>query len=597
MNLFHDSRDVTFRNPTGAQACGSLVRIRIRIEEETPDAVHLRTWFGKESFTPMRPVGTALYEADLIMPETPCLLWYDFQVWKDGQFFWYGNAEDCLGGVGSLVYGQARSYQITVYDPSFQTPAWLENAVFYQIFPDRFAKCGEALPMEGRVLHANWNEQPFIMDEEQDNFAHDFFGGNLAGIRQKLPYIAALGVNAIYLNPIFFAMTNHRFDTTDWHQVDPYLGTGQDFLELVQEAEALGIRIILDGVFNHAGNHNSFFQHAKEDIHSPYRNWFLFEHWPDMYKSWWGFHTLPEIDKCQPEVIEYFVTGRNSVVQKWLRNGASGWRIDVADELPMPYLRLIRDAVKQIDENRYLLGEVWEDASNKISYGQMRSYCLGDTMDGVMNYPLCDAAVDFLLNRIDAYVFKRRMDSLYENYPEPFAHGLLNIVSSHDKPRILNTLAEKDGGDLTRAEQGKLSLSNQDYLLGKARVKLMLMLILAMPGAPCIYYGDEIGMQGAFDPYNRGTYPWGDGDEELLHFFQNAISIRKANETFSRGRLIIQAHDSDVLAIHRSMGSYTYTTVINRSREKRTIETNKGSFTIEGLSFLQWESENDSYES
>ena len=617
MHLFHESRDLIFRNPTGALPCGSSVRIRLRADQPSPDVCQLRTWFGKESFYPMRRVkdDPALFEAELTMPETPCLLWYDFQVWENGQFFWYGNAEDRLGGVGALVYGSARSYQITVYDPAFQTPKWLDTAVFYQIFPDRFVKDGEPVPMDGRTLHADWNEMPepyhespdpylesrvvdngltaahtklpspSIEDKISESIARDFFGGNLSGIRQKLPYIASLGANAIYLNPVFFAAANHRYDTIDWHRIDPTLGTEKDFTELTREAEALGIRIILDGVFSHAGNLNPFFIEAKKDPLSPYREWFLFESWPDVYKSWWGIRTLPEMNKRHPDVIKYFITAKDSVVSKWLGKGASGWRIDVADELPMPYLRSLRKEVKQAGADHYLLGEVWEDASNKMTYGEMRSYCLGDTVDGVMNYPLRDAAIGFLLGQLSAFDFKRKMDSLYENYPPPFVKGLLNILSSHDRPRIINTLAGKDGASLSRAEQKTLSLSEVEYQLGKARVKVMLALILAMPGVPCIYYGDEIGMQGAADPFNRATYPWGDGDAELLRFFQSAIAQRKTHEAFRKGSLSIETLHGDVLAIRRSAQTGVCITVINRSHEPRNVAVDGQPVKCEGLSF------------
>lgn len=592
MRLLHDSRDPAYRTPTGAQPCGALVHLCLRVVEGgAPDVVTLRAWFGKESFLPMRPHpdDRFLYTADIIMPEMPCLLWYDFQVWKDGQFYWYGNAEDGLGGVGALVYGQARSYQITVYDPAFCTPQWLSQTVFYQIFPDRYAKDAYTPlpPIEERTLHANWNEQPLLQVDAStgDNIAHDFFGGTLRGIQEKLPYIASLGCNAIYLNPIFHASTNHRFDTNDWHQIDPYLGTEEDFIHLCQAAEALHIRIILDGVFSHAGSNSPIFQSAQTDAASPYRHWFLFDHWPDDYKSWWGFRTLPEMDKYHPDVIDYFLTGKNAVVPKWLLAGAAGWRIDVADELPMSYLRTMRNAVKRTNPDALILGEVWEDASNKISYGQMRSYCLGDTLDGVMNYPLRDTAIDFLLERIDAYVFKRKIDSLYENYPPPFARGLLNLLGSHDRPRILNTLAEQDGESLPRTERAALRLSDDELALGRSRVKLLLQLIVAMPGMPCVYYGDEIGMQGAADPFNRSGYTWDHIDDPLRAFFSNTLAMRKESVTLAEGDVSIQAINANVLRIRRTTDTYEYTVMINRSKQPELVVIDGQPVILEKLSY------------
>ena len=531
--------------------------------------MHLRLWFDKESFHCMLPLAQdpSCYEAQITLPETPCLLWYDFQVWQNGQFFWYGNAEDQLGGEGAFIYGSPRSYQITVYDPAFHTPDWVENAIFYQIFPDRFARSADVpLPaIKERTLHANWEEPPALcIDAETgDNIAHDFFGGNLRGIAEKLPYLVSLGVTALYINPIFHASTNHRFDTTDWLHIDPYLGSDEDFQSLCQAAAKLGIQIILDGVFSHAGNQSPIFLDAQQRQESPYRNWFTFEHWPDRYKSWWGFRTLPEINKHQPEVLHYFLSGKNAVVKNWVRKGASGWRIDVADELPMPYLRMMRNAVKAENKDAYIVGEVWEDASNKVAYEQMRSYCMGDTLDGVMNYPLRDAAIAFLLGTMDACQFKRKMDSLYENYPIPFAKGLLNVIGSHDRARILNILAEKDGEDLPREQRERLSLCENELLIAKKRLRLMLQLIIAMPGMPCIYYGDEAGMQGASDPYNRGTFPWQHIDEEQCLFFQDALQYRKSHSILASGTLQLEAPSTHVLVITRSHASQQHITFLN----------------------------------
>ncbi len=598
MRAMHDSRDTAYRCPAGALPCGAEVLLRLRILcGETPDAVHLRLWFGKESFLPMRPVpgDTALYEAAVRLPEFPCLVWYDFQVFSHGQFLWYGNAEDGLGGVGAPVYGGARSFQITVYDPAYRVPAWVRGAVFYQIFPDRFARgAWEERPkaLEGRTIHESWDEAPLLSPDAKsgDNEAHDFFAGTLRGILEKLPYLSSLGVTALYLNPIFHAGTNHRFDTIDWRAVDPLLGTEDDFLALCAAAERSGIRVVLDGVFSHSGHASPLFRHAQTVPDSPYRNWYQFEHWPDMYKSWWGFPTLPDLNKHHPEVIDYFLLREDAVVRKWVRDGASGWRIDVADELPMEYLKLMRRAVKETSAEAILLGEVWEDASNKISYGQMRTYCLGDTLDGVMNYPLRQAAIDFLLGKAGAAAFKRRMDSLYENYPAPFAASLLNVLGTHDRPRTLNVLAGADGEDLPREKRGKLKLTARQREMGKKRLKLLLALIVAMPGMPCVYYGDEAGMEGAADPFNRAPFPWGREDKALTAFYKEALSRRRTVPALSDGALRLEAPHEDVLVIERETPGQTAVTVVNRSPEPRTAEAAGKTVAIPAYGFEAWES-------
>lgn len=596
MELLHDSRDLRYRSPYGAQPCGGQVDLRLRVTGAEPEAVTLRLWFGKESFLPMQPVpgDPTLYEASVRMPETPCLLWYDFQVWAQGQFCWYGNAADGLGGVGAQVWGAARSFQITVYNPSFQAPGWTRGAVFYQIFPDRFARASTdtaPVPMEGRAYHRDWDETPELAVDPTsgDNTARDFFGGTLAGIREKLPYLASLGITALYLNPIFYAGTNHRFDTIDWQTIDPLLGNEEDFRRLCQEADEHGIRIVLDGVFSHAGRENAFFADARAVENSPYRNWFEFEHWPDMYKSWWGVPTLPNLNKHQPAVIDYFLRGENAVTRKWVRSGAGGWRIDVADELPMEYLKLLRSAVKAEKPDALVLGEVWEDASNKVSYGQMRCYCLGDTLDGVMNYPLRDAAIGFVTGAVDAAHFKRRMDSLYENYPAPFACSLLNLLGSHDRPRILNVLSGADGHGLPREAQRALRLSEKQRGLGGKRLRLLLQLTIAMPGMPCVYYGDEAGMEGTADPFNRTPYPWGHEDHELIRFFQAALARRREVPALWDGSLRIEAIGADIVCVIRQTETQTAYTAVNRSSRIHKVAVGNKQMTLPAYGWCVWE--------
>lgn len=595
MRVYHDSRSLDYRSPGGAQPCGTEIRLRLRVLEGAPEAVYARLWFDKESFLPMHPLteDASLYEAVFHTPGKPCLLWYDFQLWQDGQFHWYGNAEDSLGGVGAPLWGEARSYQITVYDPAFAAPEWTRGAVIYQIFPDRFARgiSGAKLPMHPeRLYHEDWNDIPALMmdPETGDNVAHDFFGGTLEGIREKLPYLAGLGVTVLYLNPIFHARTNHRFDTIDWQMIDPTLGTLEDFQRLCAEAKEQGIRIILDGVFNHSGSSSHFFRHAQSTPDSPYRNWYKFEHWPDMYKSWWGFKTLPDLNNHQPEVIDYFLADEDAVVRRWLREGAGGWRIDVADELPMPFLRMLHQGAKQVQPDTVVIGEVWEDASNKVSYGEMRCYCLGDTLDGVMNYPLREAAIGYLTGTMDAHGFKRQMDSLYENYPMPFAQSLMNLLGSHDRARALNVLSGADGHDLPREEQALLRLTPAQRALGEKRLKLMLQLVITMPGMPCVYYGDETGMEGCADPFSRGTFPWGHEDEALTAYFTEALARRHKVAPLSDGQLLIDALTADVLYIRRVSDEGEAATLINRSDMPVEVEIDGRRLQLEPFGCMMW---------
>ena len=576
MNCYHNSREALYRTPSGAQPCGMEITLRLRVDEEKqPDKVLLRAWYGEEHFYDMLPSkdDARLYEVRVTLPETPCLFWYDFHIWSAGHFFWYGNAEDGLGGEGAPVWGSARSFQVTVYDPAFRVPEWTRGAVFYQIFPDRFRTDADARSRAGKRDMLAWDTPvPYRADPETGDFqALDFYGGSLRGIVEKLPYLESLGVTALYLNPCFDATSNHRYDTVDWKRIDPLLGDEADFSALCAEAEKRGIRILLDGVFSHAGAKNPDFLAARRSREAKRFDWFIFNNWPDDYKCWWGFRNVPELNKNAPGVREYFLSDDDSVTRRWLKAGSSGWRLDVADELPMDYLRQLRENARMQRKDAFILGEVWEDASNKISYGQMRCYCLGDTLDGVMNYPLREAALEYLTGRITAGTFKRRMDSLYENYPAPFAQGLLNLLGSHDRARVLDVLAGADGENMPRPQRGKLRLTARQRETGKRLLQMMLWLICFMPGMPCVYYGDEAGMEGATDPYNRAPFPWGHEDTQLQQFFADTLKRYRASAALTGGTFEIEAPNDDTLCIRRPLDEMSETLLLNRTSRARRV--------------------------
>lgn len=593
MDCYHNSRETLYRAPSGAQPCGTEVILRLRVAGDAPDQVLLRTWNGTERFYPMTPceADASLFETTVTLPGEPCLFWYDFHVWRQGEFFWYGNAQDGLGGEGAPVWGSARSFQITVYDPAYRVPEWTRGAVFYQIFPDRFRTDREAKKRaDGRSL-LKWSDPvPYRADPETgDHQATDFYGGSLRGIREKLPYLRDLGVTALYLNPCFEATSNHRYDTLDWKKIDPLLGDEADFEALCAEAKKQGMRVILDGVFSHAGALHPKFLEARASRDAKSFDWFIFNAWPDDYKCWWGFRNLPELDKNNPEVRRSFLEGENAVVPLWIRRGSGGWRLDVADELPMDYLRQLRAAAREADPDAFVLGEVWEDASHKVSYGEMRCYCLGDTLDGVMNYPLREAALDYLTFRTPASAFVRRMESLYENYPAPFARGLMNLMGSHDRPRTLNVLCGADGETLPRAERGKLRLTARQRETGRQRLKMLLWLVCAMPGMPCIYYGDEAGMEGATDPFNRAPFPWGSEDADLQAFFRQTLAARKGCAAFADGSLSLCAPDDDLLCIQREAAHGRAWVALNRGARARKVTAFGHAATVPARGWVIWQ--------
>ncbi len=545
MKLFHHSHDIQYRSPFGAVKTGTEVTLRLLVTEGSAESVRLRLFRqGEEKQIPMQHLGNGLYEAVVSVGETPCLLWYDFVAECGGRCYYYSNSQESLGGEGVMSEAQAaNSYQITVYDKDYQTPEWFRGKVMYQIFPDRFCKAegGADLPQKrgNYQLHQDWyappgdNRHPF----EDGPAYNDFYGGNLKGIMEKLPYLKDLGVGVIYLNPIFEAYSNHRYDTGNYKKIDPILGNEEDFRELCQKAEKLGIRVILDGVFSHTGADSIYFnkyktygegQGAYQSWDSPYGRWFQFTDYPN-YQSWWGCSNLPNVNEMEDSYLNYILRDEDAVVKKWIRQGASGWRLDVADELPDEFIRILRQELKKTNPDAVVIGEVWEDASNKTAYSQQREYLLGHELDSVMNYPFRDGVLAYLTGQIGAESLNRKMMSQMENYPKETLHSLMNMLGTHDTMRVKSLL----GGMEERCGGAQLSSGAEE--LAVKRLMLGVFLQMTFYGVPCIYYGDEVGMQGGRDPYNRGTYPWRRVDTQLQEWVKTLAGLRNQTECLSRG--------------------------------------------------------------
>jgi len=562
MNLYHDSRSLDCRAPFGAVRCGQIVRLRVYCDG-APRAVNAVIYAdGKNTIYPMQPADDRAFELRYTVSDTPGLTWYYFSaVAEDGQTLYLGNASDHLGGVGACSNHVPPAFQITVYDRKYAPPAWLHEGIMYQIFPDRF--CRSRAPWYTRkdiYLHEEWNEPPLAIFDPRNGDTHsrDFFGGDLKGIISKLDYLQSLHVTVLYLNPIFLARSNHRYDTGDYTRIDPMLGDEEDLKTLCEEAEKRGMRVLLDGVFSHTGDDSLYFNRygryptvgAYQSKKSPYYGWYTFEQHPNKYRSWWGITTLPEVNK-ENASYRHFILDENGIARKWVRAGTDGWRLDVADELPMRFLRDLRAGVKTEKPDAALLGEVWEDASNKVSYGEMRCYCLGDTLDSVMNYPLRAAALSFIKGDIDAYLFTRYVQSLHENYPIPFFYSLMNLMGSHDRARVINVLAGETWEDVDPLYRGMGALSAEQRALGIRRLQEMWKLYAAMPGIPSIYYGDEAGLEGAADPFCRHPFPWGQEDAEVMRITREALDLRASRPVLRRGAFSISAVDAETVCIRR----------------------------------------------
>ena len=449
------------------------------------------------------------------------------------------------GGDEGFLLGSGNDWQITVYDRDFKTPDWIKGGIFYQIFPDRFYNSGKEkkdVPQD-RIFRTDYDGEPYWKPDKNGKVLNnDYFGGDLEGIRLKLPYLASLGVTCIYLNPIFEANSNHRYDTADYEKIDPVLGDEEDFKNLCAEAdEKFGIKIILDGVFSHTGSDSRYFNKkcryntvgAYNSKQSPYYKWYKFTHWPDEYKSWWDIDILPEVIEETPEYIDY-ISGENGIARKWLEAGAAGWRLDVADELPDVFLDEFNKSVKKCRPDSLIIGEVWEDASNKMSYSQRRRYLLGGQLDSVMNYPFANAVIDFVVNGT-AESFNRTVMSIIQNYPKPVIDTLMNHIGTHDTVRALTALAGESCLNRDREWQSGRTLSPEQREKGIKLLKEAAIIQYTLPGVPCVYYGDEAGMEGYKDPFNRKYYPWGKENTQLVEYYKELGRVRRENKSFIDG--------------------------------------------------------------
>lgn len=465
-----------------------------------------------------------------------------------GLYFYYFNCENgkYIGkneGFEGVITSNPSPFQLTAYSKDYYVPTWMYGGVIYQIFPDRFYRHekNKSVP-EYKVLHDNWNELPvFLPNEKGEIVNNDFFGGDLQGIIDKLDYIKELGASVIYLNPIFKAFSNHRYDTGDYMQIDPLLGDMNDLKELIEKAGQKGIKIILDGVFNHTGDDSLYFNRynrydsvgAYQSKESPYYKWFNFIKYPNEYESWWGIKTLPQTNENNANYID-FITGNNGVLDYYTKLGVGGWRLDVVDELPSSFVKNIRKAVKTVNNEVIVIGEVWEDASNKISYDQRREYLQGKELDSAMNYPLKNAILNFVKYG-DSKGLSHTIKEQIDHYPHKALHAMMNILSTHDTARLMTVLDENYPVNADKKALSIYKIPNENIEMAKFRVKVATLLQFTLCGVPSIYYGDEIGMQGYSDPLNRGTYPWGMEDANLLAWYKFLSKLRSEYSAFNQG--------------------------------------------------------------
>ena len=566
IQIFHDSHNLELRNPFGAVSIGNKVRIRLWTSKRCLAYINLINFYNNQIEIQMNEIGwndsvnNWIYEVEVDTSNNIGLIYYYFRVSYYGRNIIYGNNIESLGGIGQIYFNEPISYQITIYSKK-DVPSWYREGIIYQIFVDRFfngEEEGKVLnPKKNTFIYGNWDDSPMYIKDMSGNIVRwDFYGGNLLGVKKKLKYIKSLGVSVIYFNPIFDSPSCHKYDTGDYEKIDPMFGDEEIFKDLCREAEKLGMRIILDGVFSHTGSDSKYFNKfgnydslgAYQSLQSPYYRWYRFNDYPKLYETWWGFSNMPNVDELNPSYLDYIIRNKNSVIEKWLKLGAGGWRLDVADELPDEFIKILKKKLKEVKSDGVLIGEVWEDASNKVSYNRKREYLFGNELDSVTNYPLRQIILDLVRNYIGSKYFIRKYLSLKENYPKEYFYSTMNMLGNHDTERVLTML------------------NNNVNLLKEAVVIQM-----TLPGVPLIYYGDEAGLTGGKDPDNRKSYPWGKENKHILEFYKKISAIRVGEEALKSGEIEFLENNNGILGYERILNSDRIIIVVNMMEKEENI--------------------------
>lgn len=506
---------------------------------------------------------------------------FDISLNKTGIYFYYfeviyhdnGKQYVCPGKYyqGELKNEITSYFQLGVYEKGMQVPD-LQGKIIYQIFPDRFAfsdSIKKDVP-KNRVIHKSLKDEPIWELQNGRMLNNDYYGGDLKGIEESIPYLKTLNVSIIYLNPIFESHTNHRYDTANYLKIDPLLGTKEDFISLCKTAHKNDIKIILDGVFNHTGADSIYFNKfnrydtvgAYQSPKSKYYSWFQFINWPDDYACWWGFKSLPDLNETNSDFIEY-ICGDNGVLETWLDAGADGFRLDVADELPDEFLKKLRKKVKEVKKDAVIIGEVWEDASNKISYNQRKKYLWGKELDSVMNYPFRQAILDFIM-KDDVESAVNRINTIIDHYPKKIVNILMNLLGTHDTVRIATELTGHKVDLNDRAKQVHVKLSEDEIAISKRRLRLAFTMSFTLPGIPSIYYGDETPMFGYRDPFNRKPFEKPNEDNELYKHLKFLGRLRTEYSCFKSGKLSFISAADGVIAYSRKDENCEVVIILNR---------------------------------
>lgn len=576
-----NSRKIECKSPYGAVKCGEKLSLHFPIASwVSVDKMYVFIRLGDVS-TPVEmrfeksENGFSVYTADYVF-DAAGIYYYRFEMRNRDGVWYYGRGEN-----GESVCGEnLPEWQLTVYKSTYKTPDFAKGNIIYHIFVDRFNRADGVKTKRKYRLHESFSESPEVVSADGKYYADDFFGGNFNGIREKLDYLEELGVGIIYLSPIFKAYSNHRYDTGDYLEVDELLGTEDDFKRLLDAAHEKGMKIILDGVFNHSGADSLYFNKfgtydslgAYQSKSSPYYDWYFFKKFPDEYACWWGCDNVPDLNKSNKD-YRALVFGKNGVVEKWQKLGADGWRLDVVDELPIDFVNLLIKKIKSVNKDALVIGEVWEDASTKVSYGELRPYLLGDQLDGTMNYPFMNAIIAYVRDG-DEKFFKDTVQSILENYPKETVYCLMNSLGTHDTVRIINALSDVRAHGWSKTHKLGYKLPDSEYEKAKKKLYLASVLQFTLPGIPSIFYGDEAGLQGFDDPINRRPYPWGSEDKEILMHYRKLGRIRRENRAVFSGGFNMR-DENGLVAYERAGGDDEILIAVNAGADDKTLIINK----------------------
>ena len=586
MRILYNSKQTQFKTPFGTltpqQTCTLHIHIPAQVQTTLVEILIQQENGELCKTVPMEYAkkhgAYEIFRSNFTL-DTCGLYFYYFRITtKTGAFRLFKYGDDTNMEAGAL-------WQLSCVPADFTTPDWAKGAVIYQLFPDRFhraGRCDLTGKLEPYTLHNDWNEEVLWQPTPEGLVLNnDFYGGNFKGILEKMDYLADMGVDILYLNPISKSFSSHRYDTGDYKTPDPMLGTEAEFTALCEAAHKRGIKVILDGVYSHTGSDSLYFNKnrtfpgvgAHQSQNSPYYHWYSFQNWPNQYNSWWGFDTLPTVNKMHPDFIDYIITGEDSVVAHWLKAGCDGFRLDVADELPAEFLTLLKRRIRENKSDALLIGEVWEDASNKSAYGRRCRYFVDAQLDSAMNYPFRTAILNFMRDRDGGENLANTVMTIAENYPPQVLLCNMNLLGTHDTPRVLTALVDEFQG--SREEQARRFLSPAQRALAEEKLLMASFLQYMLPGAPSLYYGDETGMEGHKDPFNRRTYPWGRENGILLNHFRCLGQLRKQYPALRLGDIqFFQAGDGK-LGFSRTYQGKTVKVFLNRSLDAWEVPAEK----------------------